>query len=100
MAALQRIYPVDILIGNHQTLIVRSNDWNKKYIQLGLDTIQNNCDNILQSCEGALSLAILYITTKTDILINKNCPITLYNQVQWFPIRILWDTSTKLLRQY
>ena len=50
LAALQGLYTVDILIGNHETLIVRSNESNKKYIQLGLGSIQNNKANkILQS---------------------------------------------------
>ena len=48
-AALQGLYTVDILIGNHETLIVRSNESNKKYIQLALGSIQNNCNKILQS---------------------------------------------------
>ena len=41
-AALQGLYTADILIGNHQTLIVRSNEWNKKYIQPRQHIIQNN----------------------------------------------------------
>ena len=81
MAGVHGEYTVDIIIENHENLFVMSNGSNKNIFSCRQGSIQDNTNEILQTpLEGQNPLAILYIISKTDILIYKNVLISITNK--------------------